>query len=80
MPRDRESVPNSGKSIITKCLSRLNQTDARELAADSRAWPRSEVKAVIRETLQTLPKLSDAIAASYFAHTAISRTGRGSEQ
>jgi len=80
LPRDRESVPNSGKSIIAKCLSRLNQTDARELAADSRAWPRSEVKAVIRETLQTLPKLSDAIAASYFAHTAISRTGRGSEQ
>jgi uncharacterized alpha-E superfamily protein len=80
MPRDRESGPNSGKSIIAKCLARLNQTDARELAADSRAWPRSEVKAVIRETLQTLPKLSDAIAASYFAHTAISRTGRGSEQ
>jgi uncharacterized alpha-E superfamily protein len=80
LPRDRESVPNSGKSIVGKCLARLNQTDARELAADSRAWPRSEVKAAIRETLQTLPKLSDAIAASYFAHTAISRTGRGSEQ
>jgi uncharacterized alpha-E superfamily protein len=80
MPRERESVPGSGKSIVTKCLARLSQTDARELAAASDAWPKSEVNAVIHETLQTLPKLSDAIAASYFAHSAISRTGRGSEQ
>jgi uncharacterized alpha-E superfamily protein len=80
MPRERESAPGSGKSIITKCLARLNQTDARELATSGQMWPRSEVNAAIRETLQTLPKLSDAIAASYFAHSSISRTGRGSEQ
>ena len=80
MPRERESAPGSGKSIVAKCLARLNQTDARELAARSQTWPRSEVSAAIRETLQTLPKLSDAIAASYFAHSSISRTGRGSEQ
>jgi uncharacterized circularly permuted ATP-grasp superfamily protein/uncharacterized alpha-E superfamily protein len=80
MPRERESAPGSGKAIVTRCLSRLNQTDARELAAAGQTWPASEVSAVIRETLHTLPKLSDAIAASYFAHSAISRTGRGSEQ
>jgi uncharacterized alpha-E superfamily protein len=80
LPRERESVPGAGKSIVAKCLARLNQTDARELAADSRTWAGSEVMAVVRETLDTLPLLSDAIAASYFAHTAISRTGRGSEQ
>ena len=33
LPKDRESSPGSGKSIIAKCLARLNQTDARELAA-----------------------------------------------
>jgi len=80
LPRDRESTAGSGKSIIARCLARLNQTDARELATEGQAWPQSEVRAVIHETLQTLPKLSDSIAASYFAHTAISRTGRGSEQ
>jgi uncharacterized circularly permuted ATP-grasp superfamily protein/uncharacterized alpha-E superfamily protein len=80
MPRERESNPGSGKYIVAKCLARLSHTDARELAAASQIWPRSDVCAVIRETLQTLPKLSDAIAASYFAHSAISRTGRGSEQ
>ncbi len=80
MPRERESAPGSGKSIVAKCLARLSQTDARELAAASQSWPRSEVSAAIRETLLTLPKLSDAIAASYFAHSEISRTGRGEEQ
>jgi uncharacterized alpha-E superfamily protein len=79
LPRDREIVPGSGKHIIAKCLARLNQADARELAGSPGAWEKTEIVAVIRETLQTLPKLSDAIAASYFAHSAISRTGRGTE-
>jgi hypothetical protein len=30
--------------------------------------------------LDGLPRLSDAIAADYFAHSAISRTGREAEQ
>jgi uncharacterized circularly permuted ATP-grasp superfamily protein/uncharacterized alpha-E superfamily protein len=80
MPRERESAPGSGKSIVAKCLARLNQTDARELAASGHTWPKSEVNNVICETSQTLPKLSDAIAANYFAHSSISRTGRGTEQ
>ena len=80
LPRDRENGPASGKNIVAKCLSRLNQTDARELAAAGQTWPRSEVNNAINEVLQTLPKLSDAIAANYFAHSSISRTGRGSEQ
>jgi uncharacterized circularly permuted ATP-grasp superfamily protein/uncharacterized alpha-E superfamily protein len=80
LPRERENTSGSGKSIVAKCLARLNQTDARELAASPATWENSEVGAVIRETLLALPKLSDAIAASYFAHSAISRTGRGTEQ
>ncbi len=79
LPRDRESAPDSGKNMVAKCLARLNHADPRELAAASHSWPQSEVCAVIRETMQMLPKLSDAIAAGYFAHSAISRTGRGSE-
>ena len=80
LPRERENASGSGKSIVTKCLARLSHTDARELAAPAHGWPKSDVSAAIRETLQTLPKLSDAIAASYFAHSSISRTGRGREQ
>jgi uncharacterized alpha-E superfamily protein len=79
LPKEREEAAGSGKSIVAKCLARLNQTDPRELATCAGAWEKSEVAAAIHETLQTLPKISDAIAASYFAHSAISRTGRGSE-
>jgi uncharacterized circularly permuted ATP-grasp superfamily protein/uncharacterized alpha-E superfamily protein len=77
LPQERENVPGSGKNIVARCLTRVKQMDARELAAPAETWAGSNVSAVIRETLQTLPKLSDAIAASYFAHSAISRTGPG---
>ena len=79
LPKEREEAPGSGKNILAKCVKRLNQVDARELAGTGGDWLASDVGAVIRETLQTLPKLSEAIAASYFAHAEISRTGRGSE-
>jgi uncharacterized circularly permuted ATP-grasp superfamily protein/uncharacterized alpha-E superfamily protein len=79
LPNEREDAPGSGKHILAKCVRRLNQVDARELASAGDGWLKSDVSTVIRETLQTLPKISDAIAASYFAHAEISRTGRGSE-
>lgn len=79
LPQERENAPGSGKSILAECLARLERMDARELAAKPEAWPKTEVCKTIRQTLRDLPKLSDAIAASYFAHSMISRTGRGGE-
>lgn len=79
LPNEREDAPGSGKDLLLKCVKRLNQVDARELASTGEDWLKSDVSTVIRETLQTLPKISDAIAASYFAHAEISRTGRGTE-
>jgi uncharacterized alpha-E superfamily protein len=76
LPQERESAPDSGKSLIQECAARLNRTDARELAAKPEAWPDSDLSNTIRQTLRDLPKVSDAIAANYFAHSAISRTGR----
>ena len=32
LPRERESAPGSGRTILRECLERLNQLDARELA------------------------------------------------
>lgn len=78
LPKEREDAPGSGKNILAKCLKRLNHVDARELAGAANRLE-TDVSIAIRETLQTLPKSSDAIAASYFAHAAISRTGRGNE-
>lgn len=76
LPKERESAPDSGKNLIHECAARLNRMDARELATKPEAWPNSEVSKTIRQTLRDLPRVSDAISANYFAHSAISRTGR----
>jgi uncharacterized circularly permuted ATP-grasp superfamily protein/uncharacterized alpha-E superfamily protein len=77
LPKERGDAASPGKTILENCLARLEKTDARELASPSAKWSDSMLAATVRETLRTLPQLSDAIAASYFAHSAISRTGRG---
>jgi uncharacterized circularly permuted ATP-grasp superfamily protein/uncharacterized alpha-E superfamily protein len=77
LPRERETVPGSGRGILRECLQRLQELDARELAGPREHWPQTEVNRVIKDTLHDLPKLSDAIASSYFAHSTTSRTGQG---
>lgn len=55
--------------------ARLNEADAKELSGPRQNWARSRINVAIQETLRELPKISDTIAASYFAHSTISRTG-----
>jgi uncharacterized circularly permuted ATP-grasp superfamily protein/uncharacterized alpha-E superfamily protein len=76
LPRGNDEAAGSGKMILQKCLARLKNADTRELASAKENLPASQLGEIIQQTLQDLPKLSDAIAASYFAHSAISRTGR----
>ena len=76
LPRERESVTPQQK-ILRDCNSRLRTLDTRELAAHAGNWPAGETGRVIAETRRDLPRLSDAIAVSYFAHSEISRTGGG---
>jgi uncharacterized circularly permuted ATP-grasp superfamily protein/uncharacterized alpha-E superfamily protein len=80
LPKERGDAASPGKIVLENCLARLEKTDARELASPSAKWSDSMLAATVRETLRALPQLSDAIAASYFAHSAISRTGRGDVQ
>jgi uncharacterized alpha-E superfamily protein len=81
LPLEREAArPDSGKSILQECVARLINTDTRELAGLTENLHASKVGKAIQQTLRDLPKLSDAIAAAYFAHSAISRTGRENEQ
>ncbi len=77
LPKERSDSGGAGKMILLNALLRLERSDARELASPSAQWADSSIAEAIRETLKALPQLSDAIAASYFAHSAISRTGRG---
>jgi uncharacterized alpha-E superfamily protein len=80
LPGERDvSRANSGKSILNGCAARLTNADARELAGQREYLATSRISQIIQQTLNDLPKLSDAIAASFFAHTTFSRTGRGDE-
>jgi uncharacterized alpha-E superfamily protein len=80
LPKERGDTISPGRTVLDNCLARLERADARELASASSDWKQSALAKIIQETLKSLPQLSDAIAASYFAHSAISRTGRGDVQ
>jgi len=73
LPQERNSA---GREILNNCLARLERGDTRELAGVRESLPETKTGRLIQQTLRDLPKLSDAIAASYFAHSEISRTGR----
>jgi uncharacterized circularly permuted ATP-grasp superfamily protein/uncharacterized alpha-E superfamily protein len=80
LPKERGDAASPGKTVLDSCLARLERADARELASPQATWADSNLAGIIQATLRALPQLSDAIAASYFAHSAISRTGRGGSQ
>ena len=73
LPQERNSA---GREILNNCLGRLERGDTRELAGLRESLPASKTGRLTQQTLRDLPRLSDAIAASYFAHSEISRTGR----
>jgi uncharacterized circularly permuted ATP-grasp superfamily protein/uncharacterized alpha-E superfamily protein len=76
LPLERESaLPSPGHRVLLDCLARLRLLDPRPLASRKGNWRQSEAGAVIDRILSQLPKLSDAIAVSYFAHSTISRAG-----
>ena len=75
LPQERNSA---GRDILNDCRARLENGDTRELASFHESLAASKTGRLIQQTLRDLPKLSDAIAASYFAHSTISRTGRES--
>jgi hypothetical protein len=56
-------------------LTRLRLVDPHSLNGRRGNWHHSSVGAIVARISRELPKLSDAITVSYFAHSAISRTG-----
>ncbi|MGO8701233.1 MAG: circularly permuted type 2 ATP-grasp protein [Limisphaerales bacterium] len=81
LPGERENaLPSPGKRILLESLTSLRLLDPRTLRKMNGSWQESEVGNVIGYILGDLPRLSDAIAASYFAHSAISRAGGRADQ
>lgn len=76
LPRELETFTLQQK-ILRECSSRLRLLDPRELAARTENWASGDVGRLLTDMLHDLPRLSDAIAVSYFAHSEISRTGGG---
>jgi len=76
LPGERASaLPSPGQRVLLECLTALRLLDPRELDQRKDRWQQSDAGRVIQNTLRQMPRLSDAIAASYFAHSAISRAG-----
>jgi uncharacterized circularly permuted ATP-grasp superfamily protein/uncharacterized alpha-E superfamily protein len=77
LPRARESaLPSPADRILISCQSRLRLLDPRSLSQLTGDWHQGEVGSLLREILLELPRLSDAIAVSYFAHSEISHSAR----
>jgi uncharacterized circularly permuted ATP-grasp superfamily protein/uncharacterized alpha-E superfamily protein len=75
LPGERENaLPSPGQRILLECLTSLRLLDPRVLNLEG-APQESEVGVVVKQIITAMPRLSDAIAAAYFAHSAISRTG-----
>lgn len=71
----RTALPSPGQREIIKMVARVRLLDPRELFHAKGPWHEGETGRVIREVEASLPRLSDAIAVNYFAHSAISRAG-----
>ncbi|HEY2774770.1 MAG TPA: circularly permuted type 2 ATP-grasp protein [Candidatus Binatia bacterium] len=81
LPRARESaLPSPADRILIVSLSRLQLLDPRPLSRMTAAWHESEVAQVLQEILAELPRFSDLLAASYFAHSEISHAGWASRR
>jgi len=79
LPRVRESaLPDQAQRLLIECTARLRLLDPHELQELNGRWRESDAARLLRHVARSLPKFSDALAAGYFAHSSISRTGRDS--
>jgi uncharacterized alpha-E superfamily protein len=81
LPGERElALPSPGQRILLECVTSLRLVDPRQLNRLDGEWHESQVGTVVSQILSDMPRLSDAIAAAYFAHSAISSTGLQTER
>ena len=76
LPKERRgALPSAGQRILIGTVARVRLLDPRELFHAKGPWHEGETGRVIRDVEASLPRLAEAIAANYFAHSAISRAG-----
>lgn len=78
LPREKQSaLPSPAYRHLLSCLTRLRLSDPRSLLSVDQQWHRTEAGEAIQGVLRDLPKLSEAIAVSYFVHSTTSRAAGG---
>jgi uncharacterized circularly permuted ATP-grasp superfamily protein/uncharacterized alpha-E superfamily protein len=82
LPRERIApLPTSGQRILIDCVARLRLADPLQLGRPGVCPADTDIAKALRHIATHMPKLSDTIAVSYFAHSSISRTwGDGTPQ
>ncbi|MEK0451271.1 MAG: hypothetical protein RL088_3539 [Verrucomicrobiota bacterium] len=74
LPREKQSaLPTEAQRLLVGSVASVRLLDPRELSDRNAGWHAGQTGVVLRDILQNIPRLSDAIAASYFAHSSISR-------
>jgi uncharacterized circularly permuted ATP-grasp superfamily protein/uncharacterized alpha-E superfamily protein len=73
----REHSHSALQEPLRECRRLVRALDPRELGVLKRDWHHSETARVVASVLLAMPVLSNALAAGYFAHSEISRTGGG---
>lgn len=76
LPIEKQSALLSvGERILLRCVTRVKLMDPRELAHLGEDVEKLDAMRILTETLNDLPRLSEAIAVSYFAHSTIAQAG-----
>jgi uncharacterized circularly permuted ATP-grasp superfamily protein/uncharacterized alpha-E superfamily protein len=75
LPREREhALPSPAHRVLIESLARTRLLDPRELSRVSAGWHETELGRTLRHLVRDLPRLSDLITVSYFAHTTVARS------
>ena len=76
LPREREgALPSPAHRILIGVLAAARLLDPRDLIPGDGDWHDTATGQTLRRIRRDLPRLSDTLSASYFAHSAISRAG-----
>jgi uncharacterized alpha-E superfamily protein len=70
LPAETDALPSAAQRILIEAVTKLRLTDPLSLQRSSH-----EVRDTLTHLEQAMPRFSDALAVSYFAHSSISRTG-----
>src|SRR5205814_778042 len=78
LPREQTAaLPTPAQRALIDALTQLRLSDPTELGRCHGDWANTQLAGVIQHVGKAVPEISDALAVSYFAHSAYSRHHTG---